>query len=339
MELENMKLRYKHGRNFLGLAKPINDLSTMSYEDLKKLLKPKPQAVASSSSSKLLNGLPSIKTAVSTTCSLQRSNYSLNGTGASMGNLVTPTFTAISVTVVFILSTTANGLVLYLFSRVRNLKRKPFYVFVLNLTITNFVYCIWENAFDIGAAFSPSYWKSRSSVICSVYLYSNYMIQSATCNAHLLITLNRLWAILFPHSYRTHQKVSVFVAICMAKWIFVHVIMLPGLISDGLYYREDPPATVESTISAKRTGLFRNSSQKMLLLTLLTVSVMICWTPNFIAFTLYSFIPLPDDLTIFIVVTFMYSVQALMDPVLFLVALRDLRIAFLQLLTSCNCRK
>ncbi|XP_055352478.1 proteinase-activated receptor 3-like [Paramacrobiotus metropolitanus] len=333
----------------------------------------------------------------------------------------TPNFPAISTTIVFILSVSANILVLYLFYRISNLTKKPFNVFMLNLIITDFIYCVWENAFDIGINFYPGYWKTRNSAICSVYIYSNYLLQAATCNAHLLITLNRLWAILFPHSYKTNQKVSVFVGICGIKWAYLHVVMMPGFVNDHLYYRKDvtingcfinleaqptwnvtmifllfivplcvmvvafpfifykhrvrqnelrrlrpspnsntntatlqkaiskaavtsenitlkEPQTAEQTegkaIDTRKSETSKANSQPILILTLLTLSATICWTPNFIVYTYYTFVPFPDDLTIFSVVTFLYSIQLLMDPILFIVALNDLRAAFFQLFTT-----
>ncbi|XP_055352479.1 5-hydroxytryptamine receptor 1D-like [Paramacrobiotus metropolitanus] len=344
---------------------------------------------------------------------------SLLGLNISNPEELSANFSAISTTVVFILSITAIILVLYLFYRVDNLSKKPFNVFMLNLIITDFVYCIWENAFDIGIDFLPSYWKTRNSVICSVYLYSNYTLQAATCNAHMLITLNRLWAILFPHSYKSSQKISVFAAVCLGKWIYLHIVMMPGFIADILYYRQNvssngcffdiaaqptwnlimivllfvtplvvmvvsypfiyykyrvrrhelqrlrPLPLSQLTIPSKITNndsqlpqhslerkptgtqhsqgasksaikleIAKSNSQTMLILTMLTTSATICWTPNIVVFMVYTFIPFPEDLTVFSVVAFIFSVQLLMDPVLFVISLSDLREAFRELIAG-----
>ncbi|XP_055346136.1 uncharacterized protein LOC129593716 [Paramacrobiotus metropolitanus] len=319
-------------------------------------------------------------------------------------------FAGISTIILLFLTVFLNVLVLFLFYRIGNMTRKPFNVFMVNLIATDLLYCVWEDVFDIGINIWPNYWMNKTPAICSVYLYANYTLQAMACNAHMLITINRLWAIIFPISYKSNQKVSVFVAICAAEWIYVHVVVFPGFFIDMLYYRKDlyetgcglnseaqqawsaasmillldvplsiivgaypfilykhqrrqnelrrlHPTQVTQTnhVSNSKAGhqgqishsqhvdpeegastvATANGNKKMgrkvalqpmLILTLLTISVVICWTPNATFYMYYAFNESNDTFApLQPYIIFLFNVQILMDPLLFLVALSDLR--------------
>ena len=57
-------------------------------------------------------------------------------------------------------------------------------------------------------------------------------------NSHVLIAINRVWAVLAPHSYRErHQTPHMAIGLCVAMYAIVHSICLPLWLQDWLYYR------------------------------------------------------------------------------------------------------
>lgn len=68
----------------------------------------------------------------------------------------------------------------------------------------------------------------------------------------------------------------------------------------------------------------KTSSNAFAVLTLLTCSIFVTWTPQTIYVTVLSFIPI-DYPTLFEVTNVFYAVQPILDPILFTAALKDLR--------------
>lgn len=69
-------------------------------------------------------------------------------------------------------------------------------------------------------------------------LFGTWVMDAAMRNCHVLITVNRIWAVFWPQSYCTVHSRSVAGAICLAVWVTVLVLILPGYLLDALYYRE-----------------------------------------------------------------------------------------------------
>ena len=127
-----------------------------------------------------------------------------------------------------------NFSVILLFVRNASL-RTPFTIYLVNLLLANLMCSIAYYPLELLNGLYAVWWAG--SAVCTLYQYTLYIAQSAMCNAHALIALNRLWAVTFPVSYRHHHKKSAAVLVCVAMWIFVHVCLLPGLVLDALYYR------------------------------------------------------------------------------------------------------
>ena len=142
---------------------------------------------------------------------------------------VVPVFSLI----VLILATISNGLVLYLFIRHANL-RTAFGVYVINLVVSNLIET-WIQLPLYLINNLRSYWWIGTTA-CSIYLYGDTLWAILFCS-HALITINRIWAVAAPVSYRARHTKKVSVILCIAVWAYVHIIRLPYGILDALYYR------------------------------------------------------------------------------------------------------
>ncbi len=74
---------------------------------------------------------------------------------------------------------------------------------------------------------------------------------SGMLNAHALITVNRLWAVLYPLHYRPHQTRRGAVILCAAMWVNVSALKVAVLVPDALYYRR-PEVTFQCGLNRSR---------------------------------------------------------------------------------------
>ena len=132
-----------------------------------------------------------------------------------------------------------NGSVLYIFFRRPSLLT-PFTAYVINLLFANILRTLLCYPLELINSLYNTWWSGWTS--CTVSLYGTWVVEAAMCNAHILIALNRLWAVSFPHSYRTRHTARFAILTCLAMWIYVHTGLLPGVIMDVIRYRK-PLAT------------------------------------------------------------------------------------------------
>ncbi|OQV24622.1 hypothetical protein BV898_01681 [Hypsibius exemplaris] len=329
--------------------------------------------------------------------------------------------------VVCMLALASNGAVMVAFMTQRSL-RTPFNVYLMNLVTANFLHAAIENPAEIVNELYSGWWLGDG--YCTLFIYSKYLIKPWVCSSHALITTNRIWAILWPHSYRqTHSRRVAFL-VCFGGFLYVHIIDLPGFILDLLYYRlplvthvcflnynAQPewslaaqllcydiflfvvlfaypiiwwkrhqrnkamapkriqvsvitkkvgpvPATTRSVTrtttdegrSATRTdgetatvveedsggddpeegprdrsklkaGGARPKSKAFLILTMLTLSLLVCWTPMMTFYTITNWVVVHGDEFLEVSLA-LFAIQSLVDPLLFIVTMPDLRTTF-----------
>ena len=69
----------------------------------------------------------------------------------------------------------------------------------------------------------------------------------------------------------------------------------------------------------------RRSSHAFLVLTLLTISIAICYVPNQVVFTIVMFMPLDLTGVLYGAVTICYYMESVLDPLYFALAIDSLR--------------
>ena len=128
-----------------------------------------------------------------------------------------------------------NGTLLYLFIKNHSLQT-PFNIYVMNLLFSNLVCIIMEYPFDVTTSLYGGawYWGDHA---CTYYLYALYVQQGVICHAHVLIALNRVWAVTRPLSYRRVHSVPVAIGLCLVMWAYVQIVSGFGWAYDALYNR------------------------------------------------------------------------------------------------------
>jgi 7 transmembrane receptor (rhodopsin family) len=140
---------------------------------------------------------------------------------------------------VAILSFMANGTVMMTFLLKSSL-RKPFNVYLINLVTANFLFACMASPVSLLNNLFSGWWLSQT--YCSVGLYSQRILEAAVRMSHALITINRIWAIFWPFSYRVNHSGKTACLVCLAGLSYILVNLLPGLILDSMYYR--PPLLI-----------------------------------------------------------------------------------------------
>ena len=135
--------------------------------------------------------------------------------------------------VISVLAIGFNSFVLVIFARNANL-RTPFTIYIINLFVANLVNQMYQQPLAIVTHLYSSKYLGRA--FCNASLYGSFTLHSAVYSAHFAITLNRIWAVASPLTYRRFHTKPFAATSCPTVWIYVHVVMLPGLIMNSLYY-------------------------------------------------------------------------------------------------------
>ncbi|XP_055343998.1 alpha-2B adrenergic receptor-like [Paramacrobiotus metropolitanus] len=298
-----------------------------------------------------------------------------------------------------------NGFVLAIFaSRPRLIT--PFSIYLINLLIANVVDTL-ANPLRIVELLRTD-WFAWSRW-CLVMLYSDWIPNAIVQQSHLLITVNRIWAIARPISYRNSHTKPVAMAICAGTWLYVHIIILPFYVRDLLYYgnfdsdrwcivnvsaqkgyammlqlviylipyilillaypflwyrrrmqmramprskewiplsgtednslnttptKNTPQEQSRKPVAKKRS---RENSTGFTVLTVQTISILVCWTSSKIYGTASAYFHYELG-WLGQVGNIMYMIQMVIDPLLFVLVLPELRAAVIQVIKCRNMR-
>ncbi|OQV17303.1 hypothetical protein BV898_08553 [Hypsibius exemplaris] len=114
--------------------------------------------------------------------------------------------------------------------------RTPFNIHIIGLACANIINSTGSFLFSWATLFVEAAWTFGEAA-CSYYLYVYWIEASVVIYQHLLIAVTRLWAVLRPISYRERYTKRLARGLILGIWVWVHAIMLPFLIRDGLYFR------------------------------------------------------------------------------------------------------
>jgi hypothetical protein len=305
------------------------------------------------------------------------------------------TFMPCIFTTITALALLVNSLVMITFLADPTL-RTPFNLYLINLFIANLLCTVIQSSLEI-FNYSYAHWWLGSAV-CTMYLYSSYVLEAAVGGAHLLIIVNRVWAVTLPHSYRTRHNRLTAVLLCVGMWVYVHIVLLPFITNDALYYRlpldiygctlnskaqkgfailvqivifnnpqalmllglviilwkrrlrnkrlsrrvelcskSDPNVTPRRFVclsnQSEEATMAKRESKAYIILALLTVSAVICWTTLDTFYTIGIFYPTLniDHPLYYQVAATLHAVQVALDAILFMISSRSLRQSFCSL--------
>ncbi|XP_055356486.1 histamine H1 receptor-like [Paramacrobiotus metropolitanus] len=131
------------------------------------------------------------------------------------------------------------GVLLYNFIKPRQIT--SFSIYLIALYLANLVFFLAARPFLMISEVYATWTLGRS--MCIFYLYVAKVVSIIPVYMHVLISVNRLWAYIFPLHYRSYHTKSVALLISLAAVAWVHVFALSGFLVDILrnYRREHIP--------------------------------------------------------------------------------------------------
>lgn len=109
-------------------------------------------------------------------------------------------FPAIYIAVICSLVITLNGAVLTSILNSNDLRTRPFFVYIMCLMTFNIFYAALQSPLEVLNYIYPIWWMGGGC--CRLYQYSQSVLSAGSMHSHVLIAINRLWAMFFPWSYR-----------------------------------------------------------------------------------------------------------------------------------------
>ncbi|XP_055345039.1 N-arachidonyl glycine receptor-like [Paramacrobiotus metropolitanus] len=107
----------------------------------------------------------------------------------------------------------------------------PFNVYLINLLVADIVYVSLSSFQGVIEWLKPNWWGGFA--LCCVYKYGINAPAACMIWSQVLVTVNRVWAVTWPHLYRTHHTARCAVLTCTAMWMVIHAICVPYLILDS----------------------------------------------------------------------------------------------------------
>ena len=120
-----------------------------------------------------------------------------------------------------------HGSVLVVILRHRNL-RTPFNMYVVNLLIVDLVHAVTDKPMSAVQDYflSDEDYPGHARMVKTFFTYILYCVLPATKWAHVLISVNRIWALTFPVHYSHRHTVFVAVAVCLASFFVIQTMGL-----------------------------------------------------------------------------------------------------------------
>ncbi|XP_055356062.1 somatostatin receptor type 2-like [Paramacrobiotus metropolitanus] len=159
----------------------------------------------------------------------------------------------IAVGVFAVVKLALNGCLLFFFLKSRSL-RTPFTVYLINLLLSNILVTLADPFFMMES------WQVRwffTSILFNMKIYFDHVGSALDLHAHLLITLNRMWALTFPLNYRNYHSTQIAVVICLTMGTYCHVLLSPLLLQDLLYYRPNMQTATECEVVSSAQPVLR----------------------------------------------------------------------------------
>ncbi|XP_055355483.1 mu-type opioid receptor-like [Paramacrobiotus metropolitanus] len=182
-------------------------------------------------------------------------------------------FPSIGQLVFTVLTLLTNLFVLHLFIRYPHL-RTPFTVYLINLLLANLVHCLANPLRIVDVLAIPWY---AQSAWCYVQMYSDWVSTAVTLHAHFLVTVNRIWALFAPVSYKNHHSKRFAKLTCLFQWIYAHLLPGPLLILDGLFYHRTLEASLGCVPHIMGTQLVYAQVLEVLVYVLPVIVIVVCY--------------------------------------------------------------
>ena len=146
-----------------------------------------------------------------------------------------------------------NVSLLLVFIKRRSL-RNSFGVYLMNLLITDIVLVFVHGPFNLIDKYASTWdlgWE-----VCALYNHLGYTYQNLIIIAHFLIAANRIWAVIFPFSYRIHHSTKLAIWLCFAPWVFLYIVNILVVITTTVITPGSIDGTHKCNLDTKVMGIW-----------------------------------------------------------------------------------
>ena len=98
----------------------------------------------------------------------------------------------------------------------------------------------------------------------SPLVYLSWVFEDLLVFAHFLIAVNRVWAVVFPFSYRIHHNTKMALVLCSTTWIVLNICYIPSAIVSTVITPPVSDGTQQCTLNFAVIGLWSAISQVVL---------------------------------------------------------------------------
>ncbi|GAV06829.1 hypothetical protein RvY_16750 [Ramazzottius varieornatus] len=105
--------------------------------------------------------------------------------------------------------------------------RTPFNYYLISILLAELFLAIYQGIFAIQEYYGHWVFSKRA---CTLFAFMFFASEGIVGNAHFLISVNRTWALFFPHHYRTRNSKGVTLFLCAGVWIATVILVLPWAI-------------------------------------------------------------------------------------------------------------
>lgn len=127
-----------------------------------------------------------------------------------------------------VIGATLNLAVLSAFARYSSL-RNSFGVYLINILVIDLTIAVIYSPLTLLEQYFPTWTFGYPACVFRWYLA--WVFENIIIIAHLLIVLNRVWAVTFPFSYRTRHNTKLALLLCASSWAILNILYIPTAIA------------------------------------------------------------------------------------------------------------
>ncbi|XP_055344063.1 prostaglandin E2 receptor EP4 subtype-like [Paramacrobiotus metropolitanus] len=109
-----------------------------------------------------------------------------------------------------------------------------FTIYLIAISIGNILWLVGVRPLAVYSSIT-GVWPGGHGV-CATYTYFQFVISQIPVLIHVLISLNRLWAVSYPASYRQFHHKKMAVLLCLATVAYVHVVHFTMFLLEFFHY-------------------------------------------------------------------------------------------------------
>ncbi|GAV01889.1 hypothetical protein RvY_12528 [Ramazzottius varieornatus] len=137
--------------------------------------------------------------------------------------------------------------------------RFSFGIYLINLLIIDCIIALVYAPFNLLEQLASQWLLGHNA--CVLRWYLAWVFEGNIILGHFLIAVNRVWAVVFPFSYRIHHSTKVAILLCVSVWILLNILYIPTVIATAGITNSTTEGTPQCTLDVTVIGVWSSLSQ------------------------------------------------------------------------------